>query len=64
MASFAMVAVLAGGTVVAFHDSPCAMVGTAATVLFIIINHGVNIREYRAARAGARKGELGEAADE
>ena len=47
IASFSMVAVLAGATIFRWPDSPLAIAGTAATVLFIVFNHRSNIAEFR-----------------
>jgi acyl phosphate:glycerol-3-phosphate acyltransferase len=43
IASFAMIAVLAVGTIIANHFQPFAFVGTLATVLLILYNHRKNI---------------------
>ena len=43
VASFSMVAVLAGGTVIRFSHQPLSTAGTALTFLLIIINHRKNI---------------------
>lgn len=47
IASFSMVAVLAGATIFRWAASPLAIAGTAATVLFIVFNHRSNIAEFR-----------------
>ena len=47
IASFSMVAVLAGATIFRWAGSPLAISGTAATVLFIVFNHRSNIAEFR-----------------
>jgi len=45
IASFFMVAVLAGGAVTVFWPSPGAITGTAATFVFIVASHARNIGE-------------------
>lgn len=46
IASFAMIAVLAAGTIVACDYRPAAAAGAIVTVLFIIFNHRKNIGEF------------------
>ncbi|HNW28845.1 MAG TPA: glycerol-3-phosphate acyltransferase [Spirochaetota bacterium] len=46
IASFAMIAVLGMGTIVACDYRPAALAGTVITVLFIIFNHRKNIEEF------------------
>lgn len=43
--SFAMVAVLAGATILKWHDYPLAAAGAAASALFVVLNHRANIAE-------------------
>lgn len=43
MASFFMVAVLSGATILKWADSPWAVSGAVVTALFIVINHRSNI---------------------
>ncbi|MFW6080795.1 MAG: glycerol-3-phosphate acyltransferase [Desulfosalsimonas sp.] len=43
--SFAMVAVLAGASILKWQDFPAAVAGAACTALFIIFNHRSNIKE-------------------
>jgi len=43
VASFYMVAVLAGATIYKWHHIPAAVTGTAATVLFIVLSHRENL---------------------
>lgn len=45
IASFAMIAVLALGTIIACEHTPGAVAGSLATVLFIIVNHRNNITD-------------------
>ncbi len=46
IASFAMIAALALGTIVAFGYKPAAIAGSIITALFIIFNHRKNIDEF------------------
>ncbi len=46
VASFFMVAVLAGGAAMVFWPSPAAITGTAATFLLIVANHARNIGDF------------------
>jgi len=47
IASFVMILVLAGFTIVAFKHEPIAIAGTVLTLLFIVYNHKKNITDLR-----------------
>lgn len=56
IASYAMVAVLAAGTVLAFGGSPIPAAGTLATAAAVITAHRRNVREYLRRRSGGQEG--------
>jgi len=50
LGSFAMVLILAVGTILRFGFEPVAAIGTSATALFIYYAHKQNVREFLAGR--------------
>jgi glycerol-3-phosphate acyltransferase PlsY len=46
IASFVMIAVLAGGTMARYSGHPAAIAGAVVTALFVALNHRTNVREY------------------
>ena len=51
LASFALVGILAAGTILLFQDSTVAIIGTVTTAIFIFWNHKKNLIEFKQEQA-------------